>query len=121
LLYGLRENLYATLLNSNPANELSLSKEANDDGGNNEIIDGPLVELSLVGGSGGVGSVYQGEVIDYEDGDAQVINNISVRFYKASKDILVYQVRYFPDSALELEEDGLGYEQGVLIRSTDDL
>ena len=41
--------------------------------------------------------------------------------YKASKDILVYQVQYLADSALEFEEDGLGYEQGVLIRSTDDL
>jgi hypothetical protein len=120
LLYGLRQNLYATLLNSNPANELSLSKEADEEGGNKEIVDGPLVELSLVVGSGGVGSVYQGKVNYYDDGDAQVLNNISVRFYKASKDILVYQVQYLADSALELEEDGLGYEQGVLIRSIDD-
>jgi len=116
LLYGLRQDLYVTLLNSNPANELSLSKE---EGGNKEI-DRPLVELSLVVGSGGVGSVYQGKVNYYDDGDAQVLNNLSVRFYKASKDILVYQVQYLADSALELEEDGLGYEQGVLIRSIDD-
>jgi hypothetical protein len=121
LLYGLRQNLYVTLLNSNPANELSLSKKDDEEGGNKEIVDGPLVELSLVVGSGGVGSVYQGKVNYYDDGDAQVLNNISVRFYKASKDILVYQVQYLADSALELEEDGLGYEQGVLIRSIDDL
>ena len=120
LLYGLRQNLYATLLNSNPANELSLSKEADKEGYNEEIVGGHLVELSLVVGSGGVGSVYQGKVNYYDDGAAQVLNNISVRFYKASKDILVYQVQYLADSALELEEDGLGYEQGVLIRSNDD-
>tara|TARA_B110000503_G_C7086963_1_gene387743 strand:+ start:371 stop:1099 length:729 start_codon:yes stop_codon:yes gene_type:complete len=122
LLYGLRENQYATLLNSNPANELSLSKEADEDGGNNEIIDGPLAQLSLVAGSGGVGSVYQGEVIGYDDdGEAQGELSISLRFYKASKDILVYQARYLADSALDLADDGLGYEQGVFIRSTDGL
>ena len=88
---------------------------------NNEAEDESYtIKFSLVVGSGGVGSVYQGEITALDDGEAEVLTSLSFKLYRASKDILVYQVQYLADSALELEEDGLGYEQGVLIRSNDD-
>ena len=122
MLYSREEIQYATLLNSNPTNELSLEKETEtiDDFNTTEEEDFTL-KFSLVVGSGGVGSVYQGELTVYRDGDeAEVLTSLSYRLYRASKDILVYQVQYLADSAADLADTGLGYEQGVLIRSTDD-
>ena len=122
ILYGLEEIQYATLLNSNPTNELSLEKETETIDGSNTTEDGYYtLKFSLVVGSGGVGSVYQGELTVYRDGDeAEVLTSLSYRLYRASKDILVYQVQYLADSAADLADTGLGYEQGVLIRSIDD-
>ena len=122
MLYSREEIQYATLLNSNPTNELSLEKETETIDGSNTTEDGYYtLKFSLVVGSGGVGSVYQGELTAYRDGDeAEVLTSLSYRLYRASKDILVYQVQYLADSAADLADTGLGYEQGVLIRSTDD-
>jgi hypothetical protein len=122
MLYSREEIQYATLLNSNPTNELSLEKETETIDGSNTTEDGYYtLKFSLVVGSGGVGSVYQGELTVYRDGDeAEVLTSLSYRLYRASKDILVYQVQYLADSAADLADTGLGYEQGVLIRSTDD-
>jgi hypothetical protein len=122
MLYSREEIQYATLLNSNPTNELSLEKETETIDGSNTTEDGYYtLKFSLVVGSGGVGSVYQGELTVYRDGDeAEVLTSLSYRLYRASKDILVYQVQYLADSAADLADTGLGYEQGVLIRSIDD-
>jgi len=122
MLYSREEIQYATLLNSNPTNELSLEKETETIDGSNTTEDGYYtLKFSLVVGSGGVGSVYQGELTVYRDGDeAEVLTSLSSRLYRASKDILVYQIQYLADSAADLADTGIGYEQGVLIRSTDD-
>tara|TARA_B110000240_G_C13433754_1_gene424909 strand:+ start:94 stop:825 length:732 start_codon:yes stop_codon:yes gene_type:complete len=123
ILYGLEEIQYATLQNSNPANQLSLEKDTETiDNLNNEAEDESYtIKFSLVLGSGGVGSVYQGEITAFDDGEAEVLTSLSFKLYRASKDILVYQVQYLADSAADLADTGLGYEQGVFIRSTDDL
>ena len=121
ILYSREEIQYATLLNSNPANELSLEKETETiDDFNTTEDEYYTLKFSLVVGSGGVGSVYQGELTAYRDGEAEVLTSLSSRLYRASKDILVYQVQYLADSAADLADTGLGYEQGVLIRSNDD-
>ena len=121
MLYSREEIQYATLLNSNSANELSLEKETETiDDSNTTEDEYYTLKLSLVVGSGGVGSVYQGELTAYRDGETEVLTSLSPRFYRASKDILVYQIQYLADSAADLADIGLGYEQGVLIRSTDD-
>lgn len=122
ILYGLEEIQYATLQNSNPANQLSLEKDTETiDNLNNEADESYTIKFSLVVGSGGVGSVYQGEITALDDGEAEVLTSLSFKLYRASKDILVYQVQYLADSAADLADTGLGYEQGVFIRSTDDL
>ena len=122
ILYGLEEIQYATLQNSNPANQLSLEKDTETiDNLNNEADESYTIKFSLVVGSGGVGSVYQGEITALDDGEAEVLTSLSFKLYRASKDILVYQVQYLADSAADLADTGLGYEQGVFIRSADDL
>jgi len=122
ILYGLEEIQYATLQNSNPANQLSLEKDTETiDNLNNEADESYTIKFSLVVGSGGVGSVYQGKITALDDGEAEVLTSLSLKLYRASKDILVYQVQYLADSAADLADTGLGYEQGVFIRSTDDL
>jgi len=122
ILYGLEEIQYATLQNSNPANQLSLGKDTETiDNLNNEADESYTIKFSLVAGSGGIGSVYQGEITALDDGEAEVLTSLSFKLYRASKDILVYQVQYLADSAADLADTGLGYEQGVFIRSTDDL
>ena len=122
ILYCLEEVQYATLQNSNPANQLSLEKDTETiDNLNNEADESYTIKFSLVVGSGGVGSVYQGEITALDDGEAEVLTSLSFKLYRASKDILVYQVQYLADSAADLADTGLGYEQGVFIRSTDDL
>ena len=123
ILYGLEEIQYATLQNSNPANQLSLEKDTETiDNLNNEAEDESYtIKFSLVAGVGGIGSVYQGEITAFDDGEAEVLTSLSFKLYRASKDILVYQVQYLADSAVDLADTGLGYEQGVFIRSTDDL
>lgn len=120
LLYGLRQNQYAKLLNSNPSSELSLSKETDEDGGSNESSGQGLVQLSLISGTGGIGSVYQGEIFGYDEGEAKVISSMMLKMFRATKDVLVYQVQYSADSTTDLADHGLGYEQGVFIRSNDD-
>jgi hypothetical protein len=118
-LFGLRSNSYSILWHESPGVRLESDQDSEGDGGSGLAVNRPLAQLSLVQGTGGVGSLFSGEIYDYQDGQSatgEVLDSMTLLFYRVSEDVLIYQVSYKAENESDLADHGLGYEDGILVR-----